>query len=111
METARQTVQHRHSVIAKAQSETQEIIAAAQRNVQAMLSEVGMKAAAEDRAEEILEHATAVAERTRNAAWDHAVEEITSLRHELQTIARVLAEARRSVEAASPPDHRTPGAP
>lgn len=97
IETARRTVQERHSMVARAQSDAQEIIASAQREVQAMLTDMGIKAAAEDLAGTILDRASGVAEQTRDAAWQYALDELTRLQDELREVAKALADSRRGL--------------
>jgi hypothetical protein len=97
LELARHTTRHQQELLAEAHAEAERLLGEARRSAEVMLTDVGVRFAAEERAEDILASAGHTASRTEESASKYALDVLSQLDTDLRPVEEALAEARRNL--------------
>jgi hypothetical protein len=97
LELARHTTRHQTEVLAAAHAGAGRLLAEAQRSTEAMLTDVGVRAAAEERAEDILERTSRSAAETEEGAWQYAMDTLVKMESSLRPVRDAVDAARRAL--------------
>jgi hypothetical protein len=97
MRAARDATQHQKEILAATRAEADTLLTTARRSAEAMITDVGVRAAAEERAEDLLSEATRLASQTEAAAWGYGLDRLIELHTGLREVELTLTQARENL--------------
>jgi hypothetical protein len=101
LQHARRIAHNRNDIISEARAEADHLVLAAKRKAEAMLTDVGIRAAAEESAEELFSQAGKMITSSTESSWRYAIDRLVRLDNSLRDTEQALSEARRKL---APPE-------